>query len=70
MRDDFLRNDENKEDLNSYLAEEFITFHKDNKTVDLIVTKGSHIISCNEKYFSDKTISMCASEDACKYSLE
>ena len=63
MRENFLRNYENKEDLNHYIAKKMIEFHKDIE-LDLVVTFGDYILSSTGKYLTYKDIMLCTSEEA------
>ena len=63
FREDFLANGENKEDLNRYLADRFIEFHRDHN-IDLVITKDDSIITNRDELIAEVRINTCTSEEA------
>ena len=59
---DFLFNDDNKEDLNKFLADYFLSSYLGYKT--LVITEGDTIISNNSSVCNSPDISLCTSEEA------
>ena len=62
MREDFLKNAENKESLNRYLASKFMTFHSGSKI--LTITYGNTILSSAPQLFEQLDIFHCTAEEA------
>ena len=62
MRQDFLKHNTNKSQLNKYLAEKFMSFHKSSQS--LTITYGNGILTTNEDLRHDPRISCCTSEEA------
>ena len=59
---DFLFNDDNKEDLNTFLADYFLFSYRGYKT--LVITKDETIISNNLSVCISPDISLCTSEES------
>ena len=58
----FLKNNNNKERLNLYLAGKFHSFHQDDK--QLIITKGDSVLSNENRILTDQSLSNNAAEEA------
>ena len=60
LREDFLRNSQNKEDLNCYLAEKIISLHSGPQTV--VVTYDKSILSNDNNLITAERINNCTAE--------
>lgn len=60
---DFLKNSENKEKLNKFLAQKFIKLHE-HKSQIFVVTFEDTILSNRIDYMNDTTINNCTAEEA------
>ena len=63
FRTNFLKNNSNKNALNSYLAKKFIDFHQDNAKT-FTVTLGNTILSNDTTQLADAEINKCDAEEA------
>ena len=61
--DNFLKNSDNKEKLNHFLAEKMITLHA-NSDKCLVITKGNSIITNTQDMLNDELLKFCPSEEA------
>ena len=62
LREDFLRNSQNKEDLNRSLAEKIISLHSGSQTV--VVTYDKSILSNDNNLITAERINNCTAEEA------
>ena len=62
FKDNCLKNDNNKERLNHFLADKFIQFHRQDKI--FVVTKGAEIKTNDITLLTDPLISPCCAEEA------
>ena len=59
---DFMKNSQNKENLNCFLAEKLLEVHDQDKII--VITKGDGILTNKSILKSDPMISCCSAEEA------
>ena len=62
MRENFLQNSENKEDLNRYLANKFMSLDLGSRA--MVVTFGNSILTNDDSLLLEERINYCTSEEA------